>query len=446
MVSNISQDIQSYINRIKKFSFNSLYRNAYFLVGSNLLTALSGYLFWIIAARRFSEETIGIVSAMFSAMLMIGLLSDFGFNEGLIRFLPVAPDSNSGDALIDRVFTLRVLIVLLVALLFLSGIIWFTPGLHPILIQPSLLFTFTLLVILNGVYTLSSSVFIALRNAIYVLLSSLTFNCLKISFVFLFPTSPEILVLLFSVTLAFLITTIIVLSFFIPKARYAYHPQINFHFSDLGTFLKYSTSNQIANILLQLPIFLLPLLVINQLGPEANAQFYIAYMTAGLLRTAGLSISQSAFAESSNDSKNLLINVRRSAWLSLVLILIGGLVFYLLAPWILSAFGKEYAEEGSNLLRWLIISVAPFILINLILIVYRVEKSLIALIITSSVWAMISIASSIVGIRLNGLNGFVLGWTAGQFLALAVSFLIYAFRRRFNIPRIDLKLKDGSQI
>lgn len=446
MISKVSKNGQTYIKRIKNLGFDSLHRNAYLLVGSNLLTAFSGYLFWMIAARRFSDLAIGFVSAIFSAMLLIGLISDFGFNEGLIRYLPVSPDSSAGDALINRTFSLRVLIVLAVASLFLMGINWFSPGLSPLLIRPSFLVIFILLVIINGILTLSSSVFIALRKAVYVFLSALIFNCLKIFFVIVFPTSPETLILLSSVSLAFLLTTVAILFFLMPKAKYAYQPRINLHFSGLNTFLKYSTSNQIANVLLQLPIFLLPLLVINHLGPEANARFYIAYMTAGLLRTAGLSVSQSVFAESSSDSNNLLNNVRSGIWLSLGLILFGGLAFYFLAPRILSTFGKEYSEQGTHLLRWLIISVAPFILINILLLVYRVRKSLITLIFSSLAWAMISIGSSIIGIRINGLNGFVIGWTAGQFIALAVLFLIYALHRKLIIPRIDLRLQDGWHI
>jgi O-antigen/teichoic acid export membrane protein len=432
MVSKIIENSRPLFNRIKTISFAPLYRNAYALIGSNLLTAFSGYVFWIIAARRFSDESIGITSAIFSAMMLIGLISDLGFGVGLIRFLPTMQSIWEGNFFINRTFTMRLLFVTIVTAIFLVGIPWWTPGLTSLNQQSTLWLTFLFFVILNGIFTLSSSVFVALRRAIFVFLSALIFNAIKLILVVVSPSLSEIFILLFSVTLALLVTIIVELFIFMPKVREGYKPKINFHFSRSSDFLTYSASNQAANILIQLPVLVLPLLVINFLGPQANARFYVAFMTAGLLRTAGLSISQSAFAESSNDSVNLFKNIRSSLWLSFLIIALGGLIIYFLAPWILFSFGKEYSEQGTYILRWLIISVIPFILINLYFIIYRVRKNLKVLLLSCAVWAVISIGFSIIGIRSNELQGLAIGWTIGQFAALIINGLIFVWYRTFD--------------
>jgi O-antigen/teichoic acid export membrane protein len=432
MVSKIIENSRPLFNRIKTISFAPLYRNAYALIGSNLLTAFSGYVFWIIAARRFSDESIGITSAIFSAMMLIGLISDLGFGVGLIRFLPTMQSIWEGNFFINRTFTMRLLFVTIVTAIFLAGIPWWTPGLTSLNQQSTLWLTFLFFVILNGIFTLSSSVFVALRRAIFVFLSALIFNAIKLILVVVSPSLSEIFILLFSVTLALLVTIIVELFIFMPKVREGYKPKINFHFSRSSDFLTYSASNQAANILIQLPVLVLPLLVINFLGPQANARFYVAFMTAGLLRTAGLSISQSAFAESSNDSVNLFKNIRSSLWLSFLIIALGGLIIYFLAPWILFSFGKEYSEQGTYILRWLIISVIPFILINLYFIIYRVRKNLKVLLLSCAVWAVISIGFSIIGIRSNELQGLAIGWTIGQFAALIINGLIFVWYRTFD--------------
>ncbi len=65
-----------------------LFANAYFLVGNNLLSAGSGFFFWIFAARFYSPEDVGIGSALISAMGLLCMLSMLGFDIGLIRYIP----------------------------------------------------------------------------------------------------------------------------------------------------------------------------------------------------------------------------------------------------------------------------------------------------------------------------------------------------------------------
>jgi len=61
-----------------------------------VLSTGSGFFFWIFAARLYAPEDVGLgsalISALISAMGLLCMLSMLGFNIGLIRYIPGAPN------------------------------------------------------------------------------------------------------------------------------------------------------------------------------------------------------------------------------------------------------------------------------------------------------------------------------------------------------------------
>src|SRR5262245_58852900 len=58
------------------------------LVASQVITAGVGFLFWVLASRLFTQEAIGIASAVVSGLLLIGTLGAAGLGTMLIHQLP----------------------------------------------------------------------------------------------------------------------------------------------------------------------------------------------------------------------------------------------------------------------------------------------------------------------------------------------------------------------
>ena len=80
---------------LKRRLNDPLFRNAYFLMLSSITSAGSGYLFWLIVARFYSVEEIGLASAIISASSLISImLSLLGFDISLVRFLPERNDKS----------------------------------------------------------------------------------------------------------------------------------------------------------------------------------------------------------------------------------------------------------------------------------------------------------------------------------------------------------------
>ena len=77
---------------LRKHLSDPLFKNAYFLMLSSITSAGSGFFFWLITARFYPAEEVGLASAIISAMGLIGILSLFGFDISLVRFLPERED------------------------------------------------------------------------------------------------------------------------------------------------------------------------------------------------------------------------------------------------------------------------------------------------------------------------------------------------------------------
>jgi O-antigen/teichoic acid export membrane protein len=96
------------------------------------------------------------------------------------------------------------------------------------------------------------------------------------------------------------------LAFFLPQAldgRYRFRPGVVREVvNDLAHF---AFSNYVATVLWSAPVLLLPILITNLSGPEANAYFYVASNVGGLLATIPTAISMSLFAHSSHDATDL---------------------------------------------------------------------------------------------------------------------------------------------
>ena len=70
----------------------SLYRNAIYLMLNSAMYGLTGFFFWIVAARLYPPEVVGLASSVIAAIGLLSLLSTLGLDYGLLRFLPAAGD------------------------------------------------------------------------------------------------------------------------------------------------------------------------------------------------------------------------------------------------------------------------------------------------------------------------------------------------------------------
>jgi len=69
---------------------DSLYRNSIYLILSMGVVSVFGFFFWMINARLYSAEQVGIGTTLISLMSLISSFSFLGLGNNLIKYLPTS--------------------------------------------------------------------------------------------------------------------------------------------------------------------------------------------------------------------------------------------------------------------------------------------------------------------------------------------------------------------
>ena len=104
-----------------------LYSNAFYLMAANAAAALLGFIFWIVVARFYSPEDVGLASAAIAALGLLAAISYLGLGMGLIRFLPQSGEN--ADSMINTVLTIGTLSSIVAVFIFIAGLGFWSPAL-----------------------------------------------------------------------------------------------------------------------------------------------------------------------------------------------------------------------------------------------------------------------------------------------------------------------------
>jgi O-antigen/teichoic acid export membrane protein len=100
----------------------------------------------------------------------------------------------------------------------------------------------------------------------------------------------------------------------------------------------------------------LPLIIVSQLGNEANAYFAMPWVICSALNMLTWNIAASFVMEASSDRSQTRALTRRSLRLGLLVAGAGAVTLLLGASLVLQVFGSAYAEQGAPLLRLMAIA------------------------------------------------------------------------------------------
>lgn len=120
----------------------------------------------------------------------------------------------------------------------------------------------------------------------------------------------------------------------------------------------------------------LPLLVLTQLGPEANAYYYLPWLIAESLGLLIWNVSSSYMVEASHDARQLGALMRRTFKLSYLVGGLGVLVLVPGAPLLLSFLGEDYAAEGTTVMRLMVLAIPFNIIVTMFLNTSRVRNQM----------------------------------------------------------------------
>jgi hypothetical protein len=165
------------------------------------------------------------------------------------------------------------------------------------------------------------------------------------------------------------------------------------------------------------------LMVLQQLGPAASAYYYMAHTIAyaAFLITSNVSSALVAEGARSHDRTNALIRaaVRNAGLLVLPTVALG----VLFAGPVLRVLGAEYAEQATSLLRLLLVSAIPQVVVGVALAAARLRQEMRTVVITYIALAVTIYGGVWLAIGWWGLNGVGIAYLTSQLL-VAVGLLV----------------------
>lgn len=296
--------------------------------------AALGFLFWNAAARLYSPQQVGLAAATVSAIGLLAILSSLGLDYAIVRFLPQTDDP---QALINGSLTFGGSTALVLSCVFVAGLGVWSPALLPL--RHSLLYviSFLLATVFTTIITLFTSVFLARKQAGFVLAQASIFGSAKVLLVVILATMSQVAGLVTAWSLGLVFAGVFAIWLFLPRVEgQRYRLRLLLKPPAIKDMSHFAFSNYVAVVLWSAPTFLLPLLVVNLVGAEAGAYFYVAWSIGGLFTMIPTSVALSLFAHGSQDEERLFEHTIHS----------GRFVAMLLMPSIVVAFllgGKSTA-------------------------------------------------------------------------------------------------------
>jgi O-antigen/teichoic acid export membrane protein len=400
-----------------------LYRNAYFLIIGAGAGALLGFVFWSVAARRYSAEFVGLNSVLISAMMIASGICQLGLNAVLYRYLPGA--GRSTRAMILRTYGVTSALAAVVGLgTALCSSLWAPDSgfLHE---SPGWVLAFVVATVAWTVFSLQDSVLTGLRQSRWVPLENSIFSAIKVVLLFAFVGSRGGIFLAWSVPalLALAPVNLLILRRLVPR-----HLESGYETSlDRSTVLRLAAGNYVGTLFVMASTTLLPIVVAAEVGSRDTAYFYIPWSIATGIQLVALNMTTSLTVEVAYDGSKLRAYCRSVTLQTMRLVTPVVVILTLGAHYVLLVFGGAYARNGATCLRLLALATIPNVIVMLGLSVARIQHQARMVVLVPGVAGALTIALSLVLLPRIGIDGVGWAWLAGQ--AAVAAWLLAGYLR-----------------
>jgi O-antigen/teichoic acid export membrane protein len=397
-----------------------LYRSATALVLTTGANAGLGLIFWTLAARLYSIEDVGRGAATVAALQLVSMLGCAGLTPALIRFIP--PSRLSTRRLIEVTYLAGVSLALLCgAGVLIASYLFIEP-----LSVPGYVFLGGVAVF--AIFTLQDGALIGLRREGWVPVENAAFGVIKIALLVAFSAGGASGIFVsWSITTALVVIPVNLALFlkFIPAHRgRGREPDREFTLSEIGRF---SGANHVSALLMGLPDFLMPIIVLQIAGARDNAFFYAAWSLVWPLRLIAVNIAN-AFTAHAADDESRAGELSVKAGLLILAIFLPLVLFLALGshPLLRFLFGREYATNGDTVMRLLAPGLLAYAVVSLGVAMARVRRQLSRLLVLSAAYAAVSLPVSIALVSAYGIEGGGAAWLLSQIGLAAIAAFIWS--------------------
>jgi len=417
---------------------DALYRGSLYLLLNTVATSAIGFVFWTLAAHRYSAPTVGVFSSVTSGAGLLAAVAALGLPITMTRHITSAENPSGLAFVAVTIITTVGTILCLVTVLILGPHL---PSALHIQQRGRMAFLVTILVVFTAVGGTLDAGLVATRSTRVVLIKNLAGSMVKLVAMLLL-TSFRSSGLLISFGLGLVLATVIsgvALSRRIRSNSTRFRP-----LHAPWRYLSVTSGNYMATVIGILPLSIVPIEVFVARGATQTARFSIAFLVAGFLNFIPSTMGQVLFAEVARGGEPLGKQFRKALRGVYVLLLPSLALMLVIAPLVLRLFGRAYAIEATGCLRVLALSALPaggtYLVDSLLIVRDR-----------TAAYTFMQVANAAmvlggVGILLpRGLTAAAGGWALAQVLTLAIGLIVLATGRvgRHHM-RISTALAGGT--
>jgi O-antigen/teichoic acid export membrane protein len=374
----------------------------------------AGFIFWIIAAKLYSNEAVGITTAILSSITLLVLLSRLGFDQSVIKFFP---DRNR-NVIFSTSIIIPTVTAILIGLLFVNGIDILSPELK--IIKPYII-PYLVFLSASSCVSITGASFIALRKAEYYFFQSILINA---RIILLLPLlSLGIWGIFGSIAIATILSLIVSMLIIFKMGIIPSKMDKSF----LHESIHFSIANYISSLLMTGPSAILPILTLNLLGAKDTANYYMAYTISSMLFMIPFAFGTSMFVEGCNGES--LRKITYQALFATIFFLFPSVIFlFTYGDFMLGLVGECY-KASFGLLRIMVLSSFFVAICNISLSIKRVKNEVIGLIFLSGIIFILVIGMSYIFMINFGLIGIGYAW-AFSYIFTSFIILILAIKER----------------
>lgn len=375
-----------------------------------------GFLFWLLAARQFAPEQVGLAAAAVSAMMLSTQLAILGFGSAVITDLPSQMDRPA--RLLNTSFTVVTAVALGVAAGFVLLASSVLTELNVVASNTGFVVLFLAMTLFGTLGILFDQVSIALRRGDQVLVRGLLFGGLTVGLIVLLPqiTGAESSVAIFAPWVVAGLGVCLVGSFQLWRSLhgYRYRPRADRRMA--GRLFRVGLPNYALTLTERAPGLILPIVVTELLSPAVNATWYAVWMMAWVVYIIPISFGLALFAEAAHRPETLRASLVSGIRAALAIGLAAALALGICAHFTLSLLGPAYADAGETPLRILLVAFVPLAFVQAYFATCRARQILREAIVTGVVSGSLAVGAAAAAGVAFGLSGMALAWVGVQAL------------------------------
>jgi len=386
--------------------------------------AISGALFWLLAARSDTQTDVGHATALFTSVMFVAFLAGLGQPVAVARYAAgrtrddhvLFAWATAATAAAGSVVGLAYLYVVSPAAI--DELRDWDPTLGPAL--------FVFLIVGTGLSLLVDVRLMTQRRWGLVILRAVVVAVLRFPLLALPVDDHRSLWLFVAGTLPTAVSGLVVTGLLplVTGDRHRFAPLP----VSTRAMVRYSGVNWVSTLAYQAPTFAMPVIVLMNVAADVNASFYVAWGIVGLAGYVPTAIGQALLAEGGRDGAHVRSQVRLALVVAGGLMVAGTVLATAGRQLIVSLYGEDY-QAAADVLPPLVAASVPWAITSVYLTEARIRHFSGATIAITATLTVTILGSAFVLVPRHGLDGAAWSFLGGNLVAAAVAFVTHRIGR-----------------